>query len=223
MGGFNSGRPAWHATVESGVVLDLCRLIRAGSVVPGFYRGGGLTWTRTGTGERVASIGYAADITEPHAAVIRLTYTITRQGRAVEKDYQVWLTATQPHFGGRRWWFLCPVSGRRAGKLYLPPGGDVFASRAVYRLAYQSQRVSRIERTHGRQRRIYARLGVDYRCFEQGAPVRKKWMRRATYERLLGELAAAEVAHEHVFAAGASRLLIRETKLKRRAGRHGAS
>jgi hypothetical protein len=52
--------------------------------------------------------------------------------------------------GGLRWWFRCPACrgggppcGRRVGKLYLPPGGKVFACRHCYDLAYTSSRESR--------------------------------------------------------------------------------
>ena len=43
---------------------------------------------------------------------------------------------TRPNYGGRRWWFLCPLVRRRAAKLYLPPGGRLFGSREAYGLTY---------------------------------------------------------------------------------------
>jgi hypothetical protein len=53
------------------------------------------------------------------------------------------LETTRPNFGGLRWWFLCPITGRRVGVLYLPgKGGTVFASRQASGLAYRSQRAS---------------------------------------------------------------------------------
>jgi hypothetical protein len=62
-------------------------------------------------------------------------------------------TTPQP-FGGRRWWFVCPRTGRRAAKLYLPTGAFTFASLLAYRLAYRSQR----ETTHARAFRRAFRL-----------------------------------------------------------------
>jgi hypothetical protein len=47
-------------TVESGLTLDLYRLIRQGLFKPGQFRSGSIVWTRVGTGERVGSIDYAA-------------------------------------------------------------------------------------------------------------------------------------------------------------------
>lgn len=47
------------------------------------------------------------------------------------------LTATQPYFGGRRFWFVCEC-GRRAGKIYLPTGETAFRCRLCCDLTYQS-------------------------------------------------------------------------------------
>ena len=46
------------------------------------------------------------------------------------------LVSTRPNYGGRRWWFLCPLVRRRVAKLYLPPGGRLFGSREAYGLTY---------------------------------------------------------------------------------------
>jgi hypothetical protein len=53
-------------------------------------------------------------------------------------DYRIRLVTTRPHFGGLRWWFICPLSGRRAAKLHRPPGYKYFAHREAYGLTYQS-------------------------------------------------------------------------------------
>ena len=39
--------------------------------------------------------------------------------------------SAQP-FGGRRWWFICPRTGRRVLKLHKPSGALTFASRQAY-------------------------------------------------------------------------------------------
>jgi hypothetical protein len=72
---------------------------------------------------------------------VRLKYTTTRwDGERRESDYWIQLETTPQPFGGRRWRFVCPRTGRRAAKLYLPNGAFTFASRQAYRLAYRSQR-----------------------------------------------------------------------------------
>jgi hypothetical protein len=49
-----------------------------------------------------------------------------------ELEYAVHLTWTPAGFGGRRWWFVCPLSGRRCAVLHLPRGGRRFASAKGY-------------------------------------------------------------------------------------------
>lgn len=162
-------------------------------------------------GERVGSTGYEADLCDPSAAWLRLFYSVTpaRGGRQVQRDYRVTLDTTRPPFGGVRWWFICPSTGQRVAKLYLPNGGTIFAGRCAYRLAYQSQRSTRVDRSHARQRRIFAKLGEEYHRFEQLPPCKPKWMRWRTYAQLRAELEAAEAAHEGVFMVDATRFLAR--------------
>ena len=63
-------------------------------------------------------------------------------------DYKVRLVTTKPNYGGRRWWFICPLvrrdggPPRRVAKLYLPSGGKYFGSREAYGLTYTTCQVS---------------------------------------------------------------------------------
>ncbi|MHC5156034.1 MAG: hypothetical protein ACYSO3_07945, partial [Planctomycetota bacterium] len=58
------------------------------------------------------------------------------------QDIQI--TTTPCYYGGERYWFLCPaaVDGvlceDRVGKLYLPPGAQVFGCRQCHGLTYES-------------------------------------------------------------------------------------
>jgi hypothetical protein len=69
--------------------------------------------------------------------------TVLHHGRHYRgAAYQVGLVMTRPHFGGCRWWFLCPliVNGRpcnrRVAKLYLR--GKYFGCRQCHDLTYTS-------------------------------------------------------------------------------------
>jgi len=209
MGGFGSGRHPKGPVVEDGITLDINQLIKHRSFRPGWHVGGTLTWSNTSR-QLVASIGYEANLLHPQMASARLCYTIN----SVPKDYRVWLEATPCSFGGRRWWWTCPLSGRRAVKLHLPPGTTVFAHRSAYRLTHQSQRDEPIQRSHTRQRRLYRRLGATYDHYGQLPPPRPKGMHRATYERILAELDVAMETHEEIFTQGASALIGRMLKLR---------
>ena len=136
MGGYGSGRRYDKKnTVEDCRSLDPADLRRFGILRRGAWQSGGLTWTNA-AGEERASVGYELQ-TEAGAAWFRLHYTVRGD---TPVDYRVQLDTTPVHFGGERWWFLCPAvgCGRRVRKLYLAPGGTYFACRHCYNLTYES-------------------------------------------------------------------------------------
>jgi hypothetical protein len=202
--------------VEDGLTLDLGRLLRQRHVIPGQSVSGSLIWTNTRTGAHVGSIGYEAHLLDPRDSWMRLHYTTTRWGddSKVASDFRVHLTTTTPRFGGLRWWFICPLTGRRAAKLHLPNGATRFACRQAYRLAYRSQRKSAMDRFYDRQRRLYHKLGAEYRHFDELVPPRPKRMRHKTYARLAAEVAATIEAHEAIFAAGAVSIIARSPRFR---------
>ena len=181
MGGSGSGR--WgtgkagaKTLVESCRSLDISRLVQAGIVRPERWSRGGWRWTRDG--EEVASIGYEV-ATEAEAGSLRLLYSVTTAGGEREAlDYKVPLVTTGLVSGGRRWWILCaaccnsgPPCRRRVGKLYLPPGGRVFACRRCYDLAYTSSRESR--KYDGLYRRLAADTGFSLQAVKR--TMRRGW------------------------------------------------
>jgi len=107
---------------------------------------GGLSWSRCG--EKTGSISFSVSTVEGDE-YIRFQYTQTDRhtGEKTELDYKAELTWTPCFFGGRRWWFICPlvVNGRacerRVGVLYLG-GGKYFGCRHCYDLTYTSCRDS---------------------------------------------------------------------------------
>jgi hypothetical protein len=147
MGGTGSGchyyhwwRPSKKTVVEDCRSLDTNRWMREGILKAGVHLTGGWSWFRdTQLTERTSSIGYEVN-TLDDPPWLRLHYTFTERQEHV--DYRVELEATQPHFGGLRWWFLCPLSvnrrpcGRRVAKLYL--SGRYFGCRHCHDLTYTS-------------------------------------------------------------------------------------
>jgi hypothetical protein len=190
MGGYGSGRSTGRPTTESGLTLTLSKLLRDGLFRRGCVGAGSLIWTNTRTGEQIGSIGYEARLDEDKGRV-RLHYTTTRwDSEKHESDYWIQLETTPQPFGGRRWWFICPNTGRRAAKLHLPNGAFTFASRQAYRLAYASQREQPHDRASRRAFKLRGKLGATGSI---GEPAPKpKWMRWPTYERKLEEVFAAE-------------------------------
>ncbi|MEI7711841.1 MAG: hypothetical protein WCI94_10440 [Rhodospirillales bacterium] len=190
MGSYFSGRRDGGPVVEDGLKLDLAHCIREGMIQPGKRVSGSMRWTLTGTGEVTASIVYEAHLTNPDSAWVRLRYTIKKPatGAVTVCDYRVHLETTRPNYGGLRWWFVCPRSGRRARILYLPPSGSVeFASRTTLGLAYRSQRTTPDDRAVERSLKARKKLGVtDSNMLEMPYCPKPKWMRRRTHSRLVG-------------------------------------
>jgi hypothetical protein len=187
VGGIGSGRQGGGPTVEDGLRLDLARLWALGHLRPGRRAAGTLSWTSGHDGRMAAQIGLTADLTDPEASWVRLRYdAIGRDGAVRPYEYQVALTTTRPRLGGVRWWFVCPVSGRRARVLHLPPGAATFASRPAWGLAYRSQRQTETDRAIARSLAARRRLGVtDPDTLELPDCPRPPGMGRRAYERQL--------------------------------------
>ena len=116
-------------------------------------------------GEITSSIGInvSADEEKPEDNYVRLYYTQTDSStkEKTELDYKIELAATPCNFGGKRYWFICPLvidkkpCKRRVAMLYLPPGRQYFGCRHCYNLPYESCRES-----HKRDR-LYRIIGGD--------------------------------------------------------------
>ena len=183
MGGFGSGRHRGRPTADSSLRIDLAWMLRTGRASEGAHCHGTLHWTCGG--RESGSISYHALMHEPGRERLELSYTNTRQGERRDECQTVHLIHTVPNYGGKRWWMLCPVSGWRVGKLYLPPGGDIFASRQAWRLGYQCQRDAARDRPFERLFRLQKKLGCERGW---GQPIFKpKGMWERTWQRHLAE------------------------------------
>ncbi|NMW32041.1 hypothetical protein HKD42_08205 [Altererythrobacter sp. RZ02] len=181
MGGYNSGRQGGRPIAEQSLKVDLALMLRKGWIAEGRSNGGSLSWSRGG--EPAGNIQYYADLSDPANASLTLNYKRQRYGEDwISREQHIRLDYTQPHFGGRRWWMICPVRGVRAGKLYLPSNGDIFAGRQAWRLGYKSQRIAPRDKPFEALFRLQRRLGCN-EGWEQ--PIRRpKGMWRQTYDRL---------------------------------------
>lgn len=181
MGGWGSGRTSSRAVKEESKVIDLAMMLRKGWIAEGCKSSGrSLSWSR---GAQLAgSISYDYDLTDPDNATLRLHWRSCRAGGDwVRREQVIRLVYTRPHYGGRRWWMICPVRGDRVAKLYLPHNGDIFAGRKAWRIAYRSQRVADhdkpFERLNRLQRKLGCREGYDEWLF------RPKGMWHRTFAR----------------------------------------
>jgi hypothetical protein len=193
MGGFGSGRYGGRPTVEDGLALNLAKLLRDRLIRPGATVASSLHWRNTKTGAEIASIGYRCTMTAEVGHFVA-DYTVTRNGERVPVTLTVGLVSAPQPFGGRRWFFVCPVTGRRVAKLFKPPGGDRFASRQAWGLAYRSQRETPFDRACSRAWGLRDRLGIT-------APIgdwclRPRGMHEARWAREQARIEAADAAVE---------------------------
>lgn len=185
MGGFGSGRQDGKPIAEEALRIDLAWMMRRGLATPGKNIAGTLRWTCGG--QPSGNINYTCDMTDPDRGLLELRFTHTnhRTGQAKDHVQHAVLSSTRPHFGGRRWWMHCPITGDRVGKLYLPAGGDIFASRKAWGIGYRTQRQTERDNLFERLFRLQRRLG----CPEGWEmPIRRpKGMHHRTYARLEDE------------------------------------
>lgn len=109
---------------------------------------GVITWTY-GYSENKSSISFSINReswgTPEEETYINLNYTNTSNwtGEKNKMDYRISLTTTPCNLGGKRYWFVCPLSkngiycGRRVGVIYSI--GKWFGCRRCGEIAYQSQ------------------------------------------------------------------------------------
>lgn len=179
MGGYGSGRYGGRPTADASLRIDLAWMFRTGCARDGAWLSGNLSWNRGG--EPSGSIGYQAIMHQPGEERLELFYSRGSGDDREQVRQTVRLCHTVPHYGGKRWWMICPYHGIRIGKLYLPPGGDRFASRQAWRLGYQCQRVAAQDRPFERLFRLQKKLGCD-QGWEMGL-TRPKGMWQRTFNQ----------------------------------------
>ena len=109
----------------------------------GGWKYGGIKWTYGSDNE--SSTGLTVTTSGSEDDNIRLQYTHTSRGTDDKEnmDYKVKLITTPCNYGGKRYWFICPLSkngqycGRRVGVLFSI--GKWFGCRHCGEIAYSSQ------------------------------------------------------------------------------------
>ena len=184
MGGFGSGRKGGYGTTDGALTLDLVQCVRLGQFRPGAHVQGTIAWVMSNDGRRIGSVSYSANMRDPKDAWVRLMYSTTHKGKAVDLDYRIELTTTVPHFGGVQWWFICPMSGHRVRCLHSVGHCERFAGRRFLRLGYKGQRETWSDQRLRAARVADAKLGGTGNLMDD-PPAKPKWMRWPTYRYLV--------------------------------------
>lgn len=192
-----SYRGGWRPHIESALCLDLRRLQAIGAVKPNHALAGSLSWP-DGDGGELGSMGYAAKLGETDGT-LTLGYATGKGDERQEITCRIELDTTPIHYGGRRWYFRCPYSHRRALKLYKWPRIDLFCHRDAIRPrpTYASQRVGSCNRIVAQRWAIRRKLDDAFSDLF-GEPFKPNGMHWRTFERYLerdNELAERENAY----------------------------
>jgi hypothetical protein len=192
MGGVGSGtwcRWGKQETTESCKRIDIRYMKRRGLLVPGTSNS--LSWTCGG--EPNGSIRYRYS-----GGCLLLDFKFRDNGGEWEPVEQIVpLTSTPCNYGNERHWFHCPRCHYRCAILYM--GGSHFLCRKCYKLPYNSQMQSDLDR-------MAAQLnGLGERIFEHNEYgegwLKKKGMHQKTFERLFSRYENLEFGLDQVTMA----------------------
>lgn len=196
MGGFGSGRP-WSGKpkVEQASPLNVMKLFRDGHIRQGQGWQTSLIWTSSRDQSQTGSIGFRSWCDrddEPDRIELYGTY------RDKPFSQTIRLVSIPGTKGGKRWFAVCPVTGRRCLKLVLSGrhGGWVSVPASGFRYYsecedYLGRCRSAIDRAEAKQKRL------------------SKYARQSTRDRVRRELWAAEWRWQQVFEVYAGRLNMR--------------
>lgn len=186
MGGIGSGRrnQDGRLTTSESRPLDIRQLHRNNLLVPGRSFG----WSWTCNGENMASIQIRVEL----GYVILRYRSQSNDSEWQPKEYPVYVEWTDCSFGGKRPWFLCPMSGcsKRVAILY---SGSMFACRHCMNLAYACQRETTDDRAARRADTLRRRLKWEPGILN-GEGIKPKGMHWRRYERLRSEHNAYAIA-----------------------------
>jgi hypothetical protein len=163
------------------LVLDINRVMRpvrdarrAGASPAVEHR---MHWTRRSEAEPWATVDIAV-LAHQDPAVVVLKFDIDHLTRPTGPQVQRVRIVSEPcGFGGVRWYWLRPATGRRVRTLFLPNGGTRFLSRDAYKLRWLTTCSTPLAKSHMRLARIAKKLDAEYRSFSRTPPPRLKWMR----------------------------------------------
>ncbi len=143
MGGYGSGRRSNRATAEECIRINLADLKRLGMVRRDCMSRRDRKWTCDG--QTVAMLTLVSDV---HCREHQPCLRITGIARGREINCTIALVGSPMHFGGERWYAICPITGRRCTVLALPPGTTQFASVKGWKVPYESQRECQVHRAY---------------------------------------------------------------------------
>jgi hypothetical protein len=156
--------------LQEGLKLDINLMARRGLIAPGSATDPHeIRWVNS-NGQVIASGWISADMRGDLEGLLDI--------QIGEVEQTITLASLSRHYGGRQWFFVCPVTNRRASVLWLPRGAQQFASRHAWpgQVAYRSQFMKAMDRAYLGMEKIRKRLIADLDPQEWDLPPKPKWI-----------------------------------------------
>jgi hypothetical protein len=195
-----------YLTVEQCYGLDLANLRRAGFFdVPNVKATSPWRWTTGDDPTVTAEVELTIDLrVDPPR--YRISYAADSPAGPEPVEIRGQLLTTRPQYGGVRYWWACPRCDQRRRVLYVYPrhGRHRFACRRCQGLRYYVHRETRTDRLHRRAKKMWRRAGSE----DGHEPWEKpKWMRWATFSRLVLAGREAQEAGDRIILGRLGRAL----------------
>ena len=172
----------YKPTVEDCIAIDTVMLRTEGMLAEWMEHRLGRQWRsgRRTVGDLIISTIFTAGAAEATLGIEGDAF-----GQPIQQSLR--LVSKPMRFGGKRWYIVCPATGRLCCKVILPPGGRQFASVGGWGVGYRTQRSDAVSRAQKASTRLQGRL--------QGLPARA---RRTTIARLAQRIEAKEAFLDRV-------------------------
>ena len=217
MGGYGSGRLAWHrakTTTDGLLKLDVRWLAREGCLSPNATGACGVSWSQGD--DPTGDILVRYDAARPSEIVLDYRVRVRDDDPWQPVWDRVALDFTPCRYGGERAWFLCPACLSRRAVLFSV--GGRFRCRACHDLAYSSTRESESDRHRRRADELRRRIGCKPGILS--APRKPKGMQWRTYIPIVTEINAREYASLAAFSAESDAWFARfDARFERKRGR----
>ena len=134
----------------------------------GGVRSGWISWGKDK--EKADRITFVVSTVEGQEYIrFQYTHTEVKSGQKTDRIFVAGVVSTPCHFGGRRWWFICPffvneyVCGHRVNILYFGKNGSSFGCRHCLDLTYESQKESH------KFDKMFVNMGTRHERHERGS------------------------------------------------------
>lgn len=184
------GRPRTkrHRILESAACLDVGTLVRSGGLSTRTETAGLLRVFYHPSNAAAGEVHLVCLAPNEERATAWVSFCLST-GQRIQQRLDL-VSLPRVPYGGRRWFFLCPQTGTRACRLYLPPAREGFLSREAHGLRYAIEHDTREDADIRHVSRLYARISGEQPPTGSLSPLppRRKGMHNFTYQRLTSKM-----------------------------------